>query len=119
MLSPESSRLACFFGSKLLFSTHSTGGDQIGRTVSLVAASLEEPLVSEVGKQVSSGFLCGLGQHAEADISKHMSVPGTARGICGHLVFFPLTSESCLLMSTHFWKFQDFLSLARWTFWTR
>ncbi|XP_027373853.1 mitochondrial import inner membrane translocase subunit Tim22 isoform X4 [Bos indicus] len=39
--------LACFFGSELLFSTHSTGENQIGRTVSLVAASLEEPLVSE------------------------------------------------------------------------
>ena len=57
--------------------------------MSLVAASLEEPLVLEVSKQFSDGFLCGLGQHAEVDISKHMSIPRTAQGICGHLIFFP------------------------------
>lgn len=79
--------------------------------MSLVAASLEEPLVSEVSKQLLSGFLCGLGQHAEVDVSKHLSVPGTAQGICGHLVFFP--SDKLIMfayLSTQFWKLQDFLS---------
>ena len=56
--------------------------------MSLVAASLEEPLVSEVSKQLMHGFLCGLGQRAVVDISKHMSVSGTDQGICGHLILF-------------------------------